>query len=319
MLWVVWRQYRAALLTAIILLGLVAVPVILGGLAMHADFRSSGAAACAADPASSAECKRIVGLFTNQYIDWANRLVWITAVPALAGVFVGAPMLAREFEQGTWRLAFTQSVTRTRWLVTNLATVGAGLAVVAFAFSALFTWWRGPLDLVGSRMRTASFIVTAPSLVAVTIFAFAVGVLAGALLRRTIAAMGATLVAYLVVRIPVEESVRPTYLTPLSRTTDPAAQSAAGWRPSTDWVVDSGWIDAAGRHLSQAEENAIARYADSDESLTKYLVEHNLRIYTEYHPSTSLPAMQLVEAAIFLGSAGVLLALAVWLIRRRTA
>lgn len=43
-------------------------------------------------------------------------------------MFVGAPLFAREFEHGTWRLVATQTVTRTRWLAVKLAVVGAGVA-----------------------------------------------------------------------------------------------------------------------------------------------------------------------------------------------
>jgi hypothetical protein len=42
--------------------------------------------------------------------------VLLLAVPALIGMFWGAPLVAREFETGTYRLAWTQGVTRTRWL-----------------------------------------------------------------------------------------------------------------------------------------------------------------------------------------------------------
>jgi hypothetical protein len=105
----------------------------------------------AADPAAHAGCAQIVDQFVNRHREWANRLAWVAALPALAGVFIGAPLLAREFEYGAWKLAFTQSVTRTRWLVTKLAVVGAGVAAATVAFALLFTWWRGPLDVIDGR------------------------------------------------------------------------------------------------------------------------------------------------------------------------
>ncbi|MEU8004336.1 hypothetical protein AB0B66_24540 [Catellatospora sp. NPDC049111] len=53
--------------------------------------------------------------------------------------------------------------------------------------------------------------------------------------------------------------------------------------------------------------------------IERYLADHGLRHYTEYHPAGSFLSMQLVEAAAFLGLAAVLPAAAVWIVRRRTA
>jgi hypothetical protein len=190
----------------------------------------------------------------------------------------------------------------------------------------LFTWWRGPLDEIEGRMRSAAFVVAAPSLSAGTLFAFAAGVFAGALLRRTIAAMAVTLAAYLVVRIPAEEYARPYYRAPLVRITDPATAPASSGPRDTDWVVDNGWIDGSGRVLSDREEAAIIHevYTDghtvygSGTPIERYLLDHGLRHYTEYQPNSRFWTMQLIESAWFVGAAAVLLAAAVWLVRRRT-
>ncbi|GAA1369688.1 ABC transporter permease subunit [Catellatospora chokoriensis] len=326
MWWVTWRQHRAELLVAVLLLACVAVPLLITGTAMHAEYTADGIAACVANP-DGAGCGQLVSQFLDRHTEWGNRFIWASVLPVLAGVFIGAPLLAREFEQGTWRLAFTQSVTRTRWLVTRLVAVGAGVAALAMACSALFTWWRAPLDAIGGRMRTTAFVIASPSLVAVTLFAFAAGVFAGALLRRTIAAMGATLAVYLAVRLPMEEAVRPYLLTPLVRITEPGVTADTGWRPDTEWVVADGWIDATGHRLSTREERAIVREVyggheavyGAGTPIERYLAEHGLRHYAEYHPGSSFLTMQLVESAVFVGLAAALLAGAVWLVRRRKA
>lgn len=324
MLWVTWRQHRAELLTALILLALVAIPVVVSGLAMHTEYQTSGAAACVARPGDG--CGPIVDHFVSNHLQWANRLVWVAFFPVLAGMFIGAPLLAREFESGTWRLAFTQGVTRTRWLLTKLTFLVGAVAVVALGFALLFTWWRGPLNEIDGRLRTAAFVVSPASLAAVTVFALAVGVFVGALLRRTIAAMAVTLAAYLVVRIPMEEAVRPAYLTPRSRVTDASTQPDSGWRPTTDWVVDNDWVDGAGRHLTADDQAAIMRelYSGatpmhaSELALDRYMAEHGIRHYAEYHPDSSFAAMQLIEAGLYLGMAAVLFTGAAWIVRART-
>jgi hypothetical protein len=326
MWWLTWRQHRVELLIAAALLALVAVPMVITGLALHDEYQSDGIAACVADPASRAGCAELVASFVDRHRQASSRLIWAAFLPALAGVFVGAPLLAREFEHGTWRLAFTQTVTRTRWLTAKLAIVGAGAVLVAIAFAMLLTWWREPLDAIEGRMRAPAFMVAAPTLAAATLFAFALGVFAGALLRRTIAAMGVTLAAYLAVRIPMEEYGRPNYLTPLVRITDPETTPTERAPRGTDWTVHTGWVDRSGRVLSDGEEGEIVHkvYSEgptaygSGTPIEAYLAEHGLRHYTAYHPGSRFWTLQAIESAWFLGAAVVLLALSVWLVRRRT-
>src|SRR3954452_9070622 len=141
MLWVPWRQHRAEMAGAALLLVVIAAPLIVSGLAMRQAYHGDGVAACIANPDSRAGCDQIVAGFFDRYVGTGDRLTWFTLLPALAGVFVGAPLLGREFEHGTWKLAFTQTVTRTRWLATKLALVGVGVLIVAAAFTALFAWW----------------------------------------------------------------------------------------------------------------------------------------------------------------------------------
>lgn len=324
MIWVTWRHHRAALLTAVFLLAAVAVPTLISGFAMHEQY-ADGIATCVADPGARAGCAQMVEQFAAQYGEWGNRMVWVAFLPALIGVFVGAPLLAREFENGTWRFAFTQGVSRTRWLVTQLTVVGTGAAVLALVCSLLFTWWRRPLDAMSSPMRTAAFTVS-PGLVALTLFALALGVFAGVLLRRTVIAMGLTLAVYLTVRITLEETLRPHYLSPLIRTDAPNAQKTPDALPPTDWIVDEGLLTGAGHRLSDGEKREILQQVyDGDmvreggAALERYLAEHGLRHYTEYHPADRYPTVLIIEIALYLGLAMALFAAAAHLVRRRTS
>ena len=125
----------------------------------------------------------------------------LIAIPALLGMFLGAPLVARELESGTFRLA-TQSVTRRRWLAVRFALVGGAALVVAGAASWLVTWWFAPLDAVNMNRFDPS-VFTARGVVAIGYagFAFALGVAAGALTRRTLPAIGATLLGFAGTRI----------------------------------------------------------------------------------------------------------------------
>ncbi len=72
--------------------------------------------------------------------------VLAVVVPGIIGIFWGAPLVTRELEAGTFRLAWTQSVTRTRWLATKLGVVGLAAMSVAGVLSLMLTWWASPLD-----------------------------------------------------------------------------------------------------------------------------------------------------------------------------
>ena len=69
---------------------------------------------------------------------------YVVVFPALVGLFVGAPLLARELQHGTHRLAWTQSVTRRRWLLSKTLLLSLATALGAALLSALVMWWRQP-------------------------------------------------------------------------------------------------------------------------------------------------------------------------------
>ena len=136
--------------------------------------------------------------------------------PMVIGVFVGAPLIASELETGTYRLAWTQSVTLRRWIAVKLAVVG----LVAVAMGALLTWmidwWQGPFDAASlSRFDALDFGFHGVAPIGYTAFAFALGVTAGVLVRRTVPAMAATLVGFVLARIAVTDWVRPNLSAPL--------------------------------------------------------------------------------------------------------
>ena len=62
-------------------------------------------------PATRSGCDLIVTHFRDQFAGSVRAARWLTLLPALAGLFIGAPLLARELEHGTHRLAWTQSLT----------------------------------------------------------------------------------------------------------------------------------------------------------------------------------------------------------------
>jgi ABC-type transport system involved in multi-copper enzyme maturation permease subunit len=142
MIWLTWRQHRLQLLLGTAVLALLALLLIPSGFAIASAFRGSGLPDCLAVPGS--ECHALQSVFDSRYSSLRFTIPLFLILPALIGVFWGAPLLARESEQGTHRLARTQSVGRLRWTLTKLATLSAATVLGAALLAWLLSWWSRP-------------------------------------------------------------------------------------------------------------------------------------------------------------------------------
>jgi hypothetical protein len=137
--------------------------------------------------------------------------------------------------------------------------------------------------------------------------------------------MALTFFGYWIVRLPLEVVGRPRFLAPLARTFDPGAAPAkttagrGALGAGRDWILDSGLIDGAGHRLTLAQESAVLRAArDADISQLAYLQQNGIRSLEVYQPGDRFWSFQLIEAGLLVALAAVLLAVAVWLVHRRT-
>jgi hypothetical protein len=200
---------------------------------------------------------------------WLSVLVVV--VPGVLGVFWGAPLVAGELEYGTFRLAWTQDVSRVRWLGLRLTVGGVAAMAVAGLLSWLVTWWAGPLDRAGlDQFGSFSSRDIVPAGYAA--FAFALGVLLGALLRRTVPAMAATLLAFTGVRLAFSFLARPFLLAPVTWSlaldpsstgygssgflpvallSEPALQPTAPNLPNA-WITSIAIVDRSGSGLTSS-------------------------------------------------------------------
>jgi hypothetical protein len=167
-----------------------------------------------------------------EVIDFATM-----GVPLLLGVFWGAPLLAKEFEDGTSGLVWTQCVTRRRWLRSNLLLMILAAAAWGAAVTAVVTWWSLPEVSLGlSRLNEGQFDIQGIAPVAYSVFAVVLGIAVGSMIRRVLPAMAMTLAAFIAVRVVIVLA-RPHFMSPVSKVFSNSLGISA--LPSGSWLLSS--------------------------------------------------------------------------------
>jgi ABC-2 family transporter protein len=315
MAWVTWRQHGSQALAAFgLLVGLV-VAAVLTHLPIASAFDHDSLSACV-PPAARTGCDIIVPHFQSEFARLLTATRVVAVLPVLAGVFVGAPLVARELELGTYRFAWTQGVSRRRWLLSKTALLAAGIVVAAGAVSLVVMWWRSPFDTLEGRIGPSGFDLEGIVVPAYALFALALGVLAGLVLRRTVAAMTATLVAFGATRLLVSEFVRPHFMAPLHRVISATATGGT----SGDWVLSNTLVDGGGRQITAGREELAVHHAQqAGIDPHTYILTLGWKRVISYQPASRFWTFQLFEAGLFAALAVALVLVSLWLVRRTPA
>jgi hypothetical protein len=312
MAWLTWRQHRAQLVAGLGLLFALALAAVGTHVPISEAYHHDGLSGCL-PPSARPGCDLIVDHFRGEFDGWAAAVRGLAVIPALAGLFIGAPLLARELEHGTYRFAWTQAITRRRWLLSKTALLAAATVLAGGLASALVMWWREPFDTLQGRMAPSGFDVEGLVVPAYAVFALTVGVLAGLLLRRTVAAMTVTLVVFASTRLLVLTFLRPSFMAARHRTVLPTETG----RRVGDWVLGDTLVDAGGRQISAAREDlAILHAQQANIDPHTYLVTLGWKRVISYQPGGRFWTFQIFEAGIFVALAAAIMLLTLWLVRR---
>jgi hypothetical protein len=272
MIWLSWRQFRTQALVAAG--ALVALVITLAATRPRlSDAFNSGLAGCTAQ---GDDCSFFRSDFFRHH---QSAFVLVSAVvlflPALIGLFWGAPLVAREVEAGTHRLAWNQTVTRDRWLAVKLGLGALAAAAVTGLASGMVFWWASPLDSIGgeglARMTPPIFEARGIVPIGYALFAFALGVAAGTLTRRTLPAMAIALVGFIAVQIAVPILVRPHLIAPERTTVAITTSNVDGFMWSNDemrvsvnppdadaWMLSNQTVDASGNAVRNLPADIVA-------------------------------------------------------------
>ena len=325
-----WRQFRSQAFVALGVLVLVAVIAV----ATRPHLVQLLSEASTTGPLLEGPLRVLRGAF----------IVVVLVAPVLVGAFWGAPLIARELETGTFRLAWTQSVTRGRWLAMKLLVVGVASVVVTGLLSLIVTWWSNPLYTIGfsgpttpNRFDVLVFGAGALVPLAYGAFGFMVGVTSGLLFRRTLPAMGVTFAVFAAIRIAVTYWVRPYFMTPtkttLSLTSDLVElglmRSSATGDVHLDpfahipnaWVYSVDIVDQAGNPaIPEALWNVVqdGGPAGNPEAAAARLAEVYHAVVTS-QPASRFWAFQGIGTAVFIALALLIAGLCFWWVRRHIA
>jgi hypothetical protein len=315
-----WMQFRAQALVALGFLAVIVVVLAITGPQLSHLYDTT-VANCAAQGDCTAATAAL--LSKDRLLRGLGNVV--LALPALAGIFWGAPLVARELEARTEYLAWAQGVTRSRWIVVKLTLIGLTCVATSGLLSLVITWWSRPFDRVNMDQFTSVFDQRDIVPIGYAVFAFALGAAAGAVIHRTLPAMATTLVAFASFRVAFTQWVRPHLISPL-RVVSPIHVTAGMTYESTNngpitllgakpgaWVYSSQVVNQAGHPVFNGflDRGACLQSRGAPACIGKLL---ELLVY---QPASRYWIFQWYEMAVFLGLGLALGGFCAWWVRHR--
>jgi hypothetical protein len=331
-------QFRTQAWVAVAALAAIAITFAVTRPSLARMYSASGITGCQAGN----DCGRLAASFISQVradgaypVLYATGVVVMYLVPAIIGMFWGAPLITRELEGGTYRLAWTQSVTRNRWLAVKLGLLGLTAMAFTGLLSLIITWWASPLDeaaglgspILSNRMMPLLFAAAGIVPIGCAAFAFALGATTGALIGRTVPAMAVTIVIFAAVQLIMPNYVRP-HLIPPAHTTVAVNPGYANWIPDGNGLLITGlanipgaWVLSVSGHVYTGPAAHTLRTCYNGPTSTpacgSAFATLHARTLVTYQPASRFWALQWYETGIFLATALALAGLCFWRIGRR--
>jgi len=359
LIWLTWRQSHLKAASAAVVLAAFAVLLAVTGPHLASLYAGSKIGSCQGSDCGGPADDFLQQLYGSSlsgassvdgtgtyWLLYLLGIVIILMAPAVIGIFWGAPLIAGELEAGTHYLAWNQSITRTRWLAVKLTLTGLAAMGVTETLSLMQAWWATPISRAVGRGGCCSPIAMnqfSPLVFAThgitplgyAVFAFALGVTAGVLVRRAVPAMALTLAVFAVLQVVMPLWVRP-HLFPPDHTITTLSSFAAinvpiergtltvipdGFDSQPEgWVLSSGAVNTSGKPVSAVPAACMQVMQSgkaSHPALLDCLDSHGIGIAVTYQPASRYWAFQWTETAIYVAFALALVGYCFWRIRRR--
>ncbi len=312
----VWRLHRNQVYLAIAALVALAVILLVTGITMADDYRTA-----LANCAASQNCDNLGSVLFRGDGAIMDLVDFTLVVPLLFGLFWGAPLLAKEFEDGTHNLAWTQGVSRWRWVRANIAWSLLAAAVWGAALAALVSWWRYPENALDSRFGAFDIQGIVP--VAYALFAVALGIAVGSVIRRVLPSLATTLAIFVAIRVAIGVYLRPHYMAPVTKVFGLLGGNPG---PGGAWILSEGLVGPTGKSLGPGIDFSqipaacqVAPPPGGKGLLGQCLASHGFHQMTTYQPASRFWAFQGMEAGIFVLLALALVGFAIWWVLGRDA
>jgi ABC-type transport system involved in multi-copper enzyme maturation permease subunit len=292
MTWVAWRVQRLQYLVAVGVVLAVELWLTLSGSYVHSSWAQSSS---------------------------PGDIIVMSALPGLLGLALGASLVADEFHRGTNRLAWSQTISRSRWLLIKLTVGGAVVSLLAGLLVPLMGWWSGASNS-GLDIQPKLFDITGVVVVAYTIFAFMLGALLGGLIPKPGWAFAAGVPLFAFFRL-LMSGVRSSLVAPLSLTAPFQGPQPRGWilhygylpLRRTSPTLGRSWTD-----LPHGVTTCFSRVSSASGEAHCVLVAH-LHWVWQYQPESHYWPLQWRETAIFLGLSVVCFVATLRIVRRQEA
>ena len=317
LVWLTWRQHRAVIIAGLTLAAVLTGAVLYLAARITTINHECGNTAC---PGGSAQAASLTGTFGLSELSNYLSIV-VMFLPLLAGVFLGIPLVAREHEQRTLLLAWSQDITPQRWVWTKLALLGALTAAVGAAVSAAAGQLADAISTATghSLFYGSAFLVTGMVPLAQSVVWFIAGVAIGAAYRRTLPAIFTALVAYVGLYFLVQWRY-PTFMTPLTALVPITGdgQSLTAQLGTNILTIDQNAIyNASGHAVSQVTSLCSSGPGDATTS-NQCLAQHHFKTLLSYQPGARIPDFHLILIGGYL-SLGIIAGAVVWWLVRRTS
>jgi len=265
----------------------------------------------------SPSCGNVIGNFTARFEPLRNATVWLTLLPGLIGASLAAPLVL-DLEHGTHRLAWTQSITRRRWLAGKIGMAVAAALLVTLALTLLLTWWRVPFVKLNGRIDPAEYDAEGIVAYGYTLFALGLAMAIGVIWRRAVAAVVVAFLGYFGLRLFVDIWLRQRLISPVTKTW---SDSTRGPDLMHSWVLSQTPSDSAGNAVAvRPEPCGSAHVPRPGGPNVECFSTHAARYqHAVYHPPSHFWALQSLETALFAGTGLLLMAFAAWWTHQRTA
>lgn len=330
MIWLTLRRHRTELVIIGVAFAAIAGYMLVTGIEMYAAYthvtHGVSVALCEQQSRTDGVCLGLVRPFTEQYSNPVYAFTALYIFPAGVGAVLGAPLVAGDLERGTFRLVWTQSVTRLRWLLMSLGAQVALTLLPVAALVALAYWWRAPFaSSMDGAINSSTYVIKGSVPLAYALFSLALGVAAGALVRRVVPALFAALGGYIAVALAMANWWRPLFVPPVTQMWDPSVTTGPSRLTSNAWIYFIGYVDNKGQRvdintaMQTCAPDGIAGFTGDSpgSSFAECLHAHGWLSMGIWQPASRYWLFQGIESGILVAAALLLLGFTVWWVRRR--